>query len=1024
MKNLLIFQLVIMNCKFRKFSVSLYELCVHMSKIWNNIFVILLVLCGLFATDGVTAQYYSWGVDSPQHRWKQMKSENYRVVYPDTAANIASRMMFYLDTVKDDISYGYRYPAMSIPFVVHPENFNSNGLVMWMPRRVEFLSTPSVNSYATPWVKQLVAHEYRHAVQYNNLNRGVFKGLGYLLGQQSSTISLLVMPLWVMEGDSVMTETEMTTFGRGMQPSFTLTYRAYGNVSDAHKNIDKWFCGSYKDYIPDHYQLGYLMSRHAYNRFGRILGDAMADITTRRPYMVVSTSWTLNKLFSISETELFHDTFRTLSDLWDKLPKEQTSTYIPIPEPKSHTIYSHPQVTYDGDIIMLKEDLDYPTSLVRLDSIGVESHIAYTGYISTRPALSKIGRVWWTEYRRSPLFDHEVHSTLCYMDLAEGKPRALPKLRNVLYPTPTEGHGIAWVEYPPDGSYSVVVNGATELNERTTLPYGCEIHGMAWDDTTLGLYIIVTDDEGMYLAQVTPEGLKTITRPSYSTLSDLRAGGGKLYFGSISSGLDELHYYDIIEDKEYRISQSLYGSFQPMPYNENSVIATSYDRRGYLPVMQDLEHKTEVRYAPHPPKILLPEGREWNVVNLDTVRFTDADGERVAELTPPKRFSKFGHMFNIHSWAPASYDPYALAEESNIAFNLGATIMSQNILSTTEGFLTYGWNEEEGSVWKGLIRYYGLGVNLWVRGTYGGRQTIHTIYYYDPAKQEVVFPTIPKLGRYYAATVGATLPILLQQGYHTRLFALSTVWNLSNGMKANTGKIRYQNGKISNMTTLGYSEGVHQLSLGLTFQDFVRQAHRDILPPWGVVAQGSFTLNPTSRDMGHLVVGYGKVYTRGLFPHHAFTVEASYQNSFGGFQSENVLSELSFKSTRLLPRGFSSHEIKNKHYVATALNYQLPVWYPEMGFRGSIYFKRLRLNTGLDYASFYNPTFNLATGEVIESRQHIGAYGIDLGIDFNVLAMPEAATISASFSLYRRVVSINPFRGGKFYYSFMIGLPF
>jgi hypothetical protein len=110
--------------------------------------------------------------------------------------------------------------------------------------------------------------------------------------------------------------------------------------------------------------------------------------------------------------------------------------------------------------------------------------------------------------------------------------------------------------------------------------------------------------------------------------------------------------------------------------------------------------------------------------------------------------------------------------------------------------------------------------------------------------------------------------------------------------------------------------------------------------------------------------------------------------------------------------------------VATALNYQLPVWYPEMGFRGSIYFKRLRLNTGLDYASFYNPTFNLATGEVIESRQHIGAYGIDLGIDFNVLAMPEAATISASFSLYRRVVSINPFRGGKFYYSFMTGLPF
>ena len=193
-----------------------------MCKIKRDIFAILLLLCGLLATEEATAQYYSWGVDSPRHRWKQMKTESYRVVYPTTTTDVASRMMYYLGTVKDDISYGYRYPAMSIPFVVHPENFNSNGLVMWMPRRVEFLATPSVNSFATPWVKQLIAHEYRHAVQYNNLNRGVFKALSYLIGQQSSTISLLVMPLWMMEGDCVMTETEMTTFGRGMQPSFTV----------------------------------------------------------------------------------------------------------------------------------------------------------------------------------------------------------------------------------------------------------------------------------------------------------------------------------------------------------------------------------------------------------------------------------------------------------------------------------------------------------------------------------------------------------------------------------------------------------------------------------------------------------------------------------------------------------------------------------------------------------------------------------------------------------------------------------
>ena len=112
------------------------------------VILIMLVLCGFLATERVSAQYYSWGADPLSFRWRQMKTKQYRVIYPDTAANIASRMMYYLDAVKGDIDYGYRHPQMSIPFVVHPSNFLSNGLVMWMPRRVEFLSTPAEQSYS------------------------------------------------------------------------------------------------------------------------------------------------------------------------------------------------------------------------------------------------------------------------------------------------------------------------------------------------------------------------------------------------------------------------------------------------------------------------------------------------------------------------------------------------------------------------------------------------------------------------------------------------------------------------------------------------------------------------------------------------------------------------------------------------------------------------------------------------------------------------------------------------------------
>ena len=986
--------------------------------------IITLLLCGLFATERLSAQYYSWGVDPPSFKWRQMRAEEYRVVYPDTARQVASRMMFYLDAVKDDISYGYRHPQMSIPFVVHPSNFRSNGLVMWMPRRVEFLSTPEVNGYSMPWTKQLIAHEYRHAVQYNNLNRGVVKALSYILGQQSSTIGLLFMPLWMMEGDAVMTETEMSTFGRGLQPSFTMPYRAYGNVATQFRCYDKWFCGSYKDYIPNHYNLGYLMSRHGYNRFGRIMGDDVAELTSRRPYMIISNNWVLKRLYGASESKLFYDTFHTLYYHWEPLAQvEESAVRIPVKEPKLYTAYSYPQVMESGEVLFLKEDLANTSAFVAVDTgVGEEQRIARIGYLSSRPALSQTGRVWWTEYRQSSLFAEQVYSKLCYMDLNEKHPRVLYRHRNVLYPTPTSGYGIAWVEYTADGRYTVVVNGALDAERRTQLPYGSEIHGMAWDDVTDALYVIITDDDGMHIAKLVRGGFERVTRSAYTTLSDLRAKGGKLYFGSIASGRDEVHYYDLASGKEYRLTTSRYGSFQPMPISDSTVVATTYDRRGYLPSLQQTSDATEVKYLPHPPKIMLPESKPWGVVNLDTVRYSDMAGEEVMKRTPSKRFSRLGHAFNIHSWAPASYDPYAIVEESSIAFNLGATVMSQNLLSTLEGFLTWGWNPNEGSVFRGKLRYYGLGVNLWVNGTFGGNQQIYKIATYDTEEGKLILSPDIKRGKYYSLGAGATLPILLNNGYHTSQLALSTSWNFSNGMVANVDKLIIEDYKVTNIRTIGYSEGVHQLSFGVGFQDMVRKSHRDFLPPWGVVLQGSYTLNPATNNMGHLMVLYGKLYTPGFAKHHSLSLAASYQTSLGGFQSDLVLSSLSFKSTRLVPRGYSSYEIENKDYVATSLNYQMPVWYPDGGWPGIVFFKRLRVNVGGDYASFRSPVL-LEDGTIGDKRKHIGSVGMDLGVDFNIVSMPDAATISATFSLYKKM-AFAPFQEGKWHFSFGLGLPF
>ena len=54
-----------------------------------------------------------------------------------------------------------RIPSRSDAYSLRhaPRNFQSNGLVMYLPKRVEFLTSPAIDGYSMPWYKQLVAHD-------------------------------------------------------------------------------------------------------------------------------------------------------------------------------------------------------------------------------------------------------------------------------------------------------------------------------------------------------------------------------------------------------------------------------------------------------------------------------------------------------------------------------------------------------------------------------------------------------------------------------------------------------------------------------------------------------------------------------------------------------------------------------------------------------------------------------------------------------------------------------------------------
>ena len=412
-----------------------------------------------------------------------------------------------------------------------------------------------------------------------------------------------------------------------------------------------------------------------------------------------------------------------------------------------------------------------------------------------------------------------------------------------------------------------------------------------------------------------------------------------------------------------------------------------------------------------PLNVVNPDRKRWDVVNLDTVRFSPADSLRQEGVYRAKRYRKVPNLVNVHSWTPVAFNPFEVVDEHNINLNLGVTLLSQNLLSNTEAFASYGWNRNEGSIFNLGVRYFGLGVRLDLDASYGGNQVFYSVGQYNEQTGKYEYQQRPSPDRYYSVGLSATLPLYFQRGYHTRQLSVTSGWNYSNGMVANLGKIEWNAGQISNIQRIGFRKGLHKLSFGLGYSDQVRMAHRDFAPRWGYMLSTAYTFNPANTHFSDLISFYGQAYLPGFAAHNSLKVAATYQTSIGGYKFPSGYAPLSYRSTRLIPRGYTSSDIISNNYTAFSADYQLPVWYPEGGIGSVLYFKRIRLNVGGDYAQFRD------VGRGGMTWRRIWSVGGDIVFDINAFRQPASATSTFKLSVY------HPANGGV-WWAAAVGLPF
>ena len=239
-----------------------------------------LFLAFLLSNQCLKAQ--GFGQHDPSIDWQTIDTEQVRVVFPSGTALQAQRIadiIHYLHARKKE-SIGMR--SKKIDVILQTQQVVSNGFVTLAPYRSELFGTAPPNfKYlgSTEWLDLLTIHEYRHALQYANANRG-FTRLMYWIGGENGWASALFssIPDWYLEGDAVLAETLYTQNGRGRNPYFFQELRAVlleGKKQDYHKARN----GSFKDLVPNKYALGYTIARHMRNTYGiatgkKVLADA------------------------------------------------------------------------------------------------------------------------------------------------------------------------------------------------------------------------------------------------------------------------------------------------------------------------------------------------------------------------------------------------------------------------------------------------------------------------------------------------------------------------------------------------------------------------------------------------------------------------------------------------------------------------------------------------------------------------------------------------------------------------------
>lgn len=893
--------------------------------------ILLLILIVIFWFTAAS-QIYNSGQDAGSLKWRQIKDTNFVVVYPvgsDSAAQIiANALRWAYANVTSDM---HHQPKM-VKVLLHTEAANSNGMVTWAPKRMELFSTPPVDNYPQDWYEQLAIHEYRHVIQIDKLNQGLTKLLYFIFGEQAvGGVLGVYIPLWFLEGDAVWAETNYSLTGRGRQVSFSDPLRVQV-LQRIIYTYDKATMGSYRDFIPNHYIIGYQLVNESRRRSGNELWPNTLKFVGRNPYLIVPFNRSLKKQTGVRKVDFYNSIMLELRKDWKKNLSTSNSfgqKIIYKPKEKDYYSYRFPFQIHDSVYFALKTSLDNIPKFVAIDarkSKKEEWVLLVPGYSEFYNISLKDSVICWDEIRFDPRWEHRRYHVIMTYDLRNSKCKQITNKTRYYQPELNKDAGlIACIEISPNNHYylKVIDRKSEKIIRSFELPYMASTFCWAKSDSTI--YYVAHGKQGHFFESINlNSGLRIpLSKPDYFTKSLEWVAGDTLFFIAEYNGAGNLYYKIIGNDKITQTTLADYSISDAEPSLDGSIIYSLPFADGNKMMCYSInEAKNKV--------VELKTNYNDSLFKADVkTPNLQRDGMPIQEFKS-KRYSKFAHLLNIHSWGPVT------ATGSTIDINPGFSISSQNLSGTST--LSAGVNYSP--VYKVFMPTFSY--------LYNGFYPAISLTF-----NELIVSTGGVNYQYKFYQPGLRLPL----NFTKRKFIRTITPSVS--------------ARIQKTIAQGVTSFIYNGQLTLGFAVYQRMAHRDFKPGFGIIGN---LIEITSMGRGsELFASNLYFFLPGLLKHHSFRLYGGIQRDFN-FKYSNVIN---FSNYILIPRG------SNPDYAnlmnAFSMEYSFPIEYPDVSIKGLLYIKRIRANLFYDY--MHSELF-----EAIRSYNYASA-GLDIIFDTHLFRL-------------------------------------